>query len=235
MSRRSVAPSSVLCTALALGPGRGDTDSYGRGPSTAPGPVIRDRCAGCGTVHRARCLSLGPTPLDRRRCEMGHDGRNRSDTISHRLRGPYLAGLPARGREDEQPGHATARATSDHRPTAPPPRCCCCGNPGRRIATRRRRTWTMPRHQRWTRTNDSGPVIRGGSVSTISATTGIRTEVQEVAASEARIVAATSCCSDAPQLAITTSKTNPSTRRTVPDVGRDSSRVFPTVRTPSGA
>ena len=48
--------------------------------------------------------------LDRAKLfEKGHDRRNRSHTISHRLRGPERAGLTAPGPEDEQPGHASAR------------------------------------------------------------------------------------------------------------------------------
>ena len=79
-----------------------------------PEPVIGDRFAACGSaVHRGvRQLTVawgrpaGAPPrtrqLDRALLvEKGHHGRNRSRTFSHCLRGPELAGLPARGREGE--------------------------------------------------------------------------------------------------------------------------------------
>jgi hypothetical protein len=61
--------------------------------------------------------------------EKGQDRRNRPKTISHRLRGPYLAGQTAPGPEDAQPEHETARTASDH-PTNRSPLldACCFGN-----------------------------------------------------------------------------------------------------------
>jgi hypothetical protein len=45
--------------------------------------------------------------------EKGRHGRDSTNSFTHCLRGPYLDGVPAPGREGEQPGHAAARAASD--------------------------------------------------------------------------------------------------------------------------
>ena len=59
--------------------------------------------------QRANSIARGCS----RRVENDGDSR----TISHCLRGPYLDGLPASGREREQPGHRSARAARRIRPT----------------------------------------------------------------------------------------------------------------------
>ena len=69
-----------------------------------------------------------------------------SRTLSHCLRGPYLDGLPARGREGEQPGHRSARAArrSVTRTARPPSMLAVC--PQTRCAARRRTPMRRPLH-----------------------------------------------------------------------------------------
>ena len=81
------------------GPGRSRSSVIGLRPVAAP-------CTGVRQLTVAWGRPVGALPrtrqLDRALLvEKGHHGRNRSRTFSHCLRGPELAGLPARGREGE--------------------------------------------------------------------------------------------------------------------------------------
>ena len=58
-SRRCFALSSVLSAALALGADGKDSDSYGRGPRTAPSAPLHDRFAPCGSPVRAGVVTEG--------------------------------------------------------------------------------------------------------------------------------------------------------------------------------
>ena len=104
-------------------------------------PVFCDRLApvsapctwGARQLSCARRKPTGAPPPTRQldRAMMFEKARTDRDprTITHRLRGPYLAGLPAPGREGEQPAHPTAGATSDIPRTTAASLGACCSSP----------------------------------------------------------------------------------------------------------